>query len=53
MLHGLVSQSYSWREVMPALADKGFSCLAPDGIGHRSASKPQKRQFANDPDTLT
>lgn len=48
MLHGLVSQSYSWREVMPALAEKGFRSIAPDWIGHGSSSKPDKRQFAYD-----
>ncbi len=53
MLHGLVSQSYSWREVMPALADKGFRCIAPDWIGHGSSSKPDKRQFAYDPATFS
>lgn len=52
MLHGLVSQSYSWRDVMPALAEYGFRSIAPDWIGHGSSSKPDKRQFAYDPDTL-
>ena len=51
MLHGLVSQSYSWREVMPALAEQGFRSIAPDWIGHGSSSKPDKRQFAYDPTT--
>ena len=52
MLHGLVSQSYSWRDVMPALAEYGFRSIAPDWIGHGSSSKPDKRQFAYDPDTF-
>ncbi|NEQ50296.1 MAG: alpha/beta fold hydrolase [Leptolyngbya sp. SIO3F4] len=51
MLHGLVSQSYSWRDVMPALAEHGFRSIAPDWIGHGSSSKPDKRQFAYDPTT--
>ena len=51
MLHGLVSQSYSWRDVMPALAEYGFRSIAPDWIGHGSSSKPDKRQFAYDPAT--
>ncbi|MEM9264070.1 MAG: alpha/beta fold hydrolase [Cyanobacteria bacterium P01_F01_bin.13] len=46
MLHGLVSQGYSWRDVMPALAEQGFRSLAPDWIGHGSSSKPHKREFA-------
>ncbi|MEM7796510.1 MAG: alpha/beta fold hydrolase [Cyanobacteria bacterium P01_C01_bin.118] len=52
MLHGLVSQGYSWRDVMPALAAQGFRSIAPDWIGHGSSSKPDKRQFAYDPDTF-
>ncbi len=48
MLHGLVSQSYSWRDVMPALAEQGFRSIAPDWIGHGSSSKPDKREFAYD-----
>ncbi|MGD1855507.1 MAG: alpha/beta fold hydrolase [Leptolyngbyaceae cyanobacterium] len=51
MLHGLVSQSYSGRDVMPALAEYGFRSIAPDWIGHGSSSKPDKRQFAYDPAT--
>lgn len=52
LLHGLVSQSYSWRDVMPALGDQGFRTIAPDWIGHGSSSKPDKRQFAYDPHTF-
>ncbi|MGD1948354.1 MAG: alpha/beta fold hydrolase [Leptolyngbyaceae cyanobacterium] len=48
MLHGLVSQSYSWRDIMPALAEYGFHSIAPDWIGHGLSSKPDKRQFAYD-----
>lgn len=48
MLHGLISQSYSWREVMPALGKQGFRCIAPDWIGHGSSSKPDKRKFTYD-----
>lgn len=51
MLHGLISQSYSWREVMPALGEQGFRCIAPDWIGHGSSSKPDKRKFAYDQGT--
>lgn len=51
MLHGLVSQGYSWRDVMPALAERGFHSIAPDWIGHGASSKPDKREFAYDPAT--
>lgn len=48
MLHGLVSQGYSWRDVMPALAERGFRSIAPDWIGHGTSSKPDKGLFAYD-----
>ncbi|MEL6492226.1 MAG: alpha/beta fold hydrolase [Cyanobacteria bacterium J06621_3] len=48
LLHGLVSQSYSWRGVMAQLAEKGLSAIAPDWIGHGYSSKPDKREFAYD-----
>ncbi|MEM7062023.1 MAG: alpha/beta fold hydrolase [Cyanobacteria bacterium P01_B01_bin.77] len=51
MLHGLVSQSYSWRDVMPAIGDYGFRSIAPDWIGHGSSSKPDIRQFDYKPET--
>lgn len=51
MLHGLVSQSYSWRDVMPALGEQGFRSIAPDWIGHGSSSKPDIRQFDYKPET--
>lgn len=45
LLHGLVSQSYSWRGVLPVLADQGFRAIAPDWIGHGYSSKPDRRDF--------
>ncbi|MBE9068224.1 alpha/beta fold hydrolase [Leptolyngbya cf. ectocarpi LEGE 11479] len=51
MLHGLVSQSYSWRDVMPAIGEYGFRSIAPDWIGHGSSSKPDIRQFDYKPET--
>lgn len=46
LLHGLVSQSYSWREVLPALAEKGFRAIAPDWIGSGRSGKPEPLDFA-------
>ena len=43
LLHGLVSQSYSWRNTMAALAGAGFRALAPDWIGHGYSAKPEKK----------
>jgi len=46
LLHGLVSQSYSWRDVMPKLNEQGFRAIAPDWIGHGFSCFPEKRDFA-------
>ncbi len=45
LLHGLVSQSYSWREVMPALTEQGFRAIAPDWLGHGYSARPEPRDF--------
>jgi pimeloyl-ACP methyl ester carboxylesterase len=50
LLHGLPSQSYSWTEVMPSLAEKGYRCVAPDWIGFGRSAKPDRRDFAYTPD---
>lgn len=52
LLHGLPSQSYSWGEVMPSLADKGFRAIAPDWIGFGFSAKPDLRDFAYTPDAF-
>lgn len=52
MLHGLVSQGYSWRAVMGPLAEAGFRSLAPDWIGHGYSSKPDKSEFAYTPEAF-
>ncbi len=46
LLHGLVSQSYSWRNILPALAQQGTKAIAPDWIGFGFSAKPEKRDFA-------
>ncbi|MEM9906379.1 MAG: alpha/beta fold hydrolase [Cyanobacteria bacterium P01_D01_bin.44] len=52
LLHGIVAQSYSWRDVLKALADRGFRGLAPDWIGHGFSAKPDKSKFAYTPDAF-
>lgn len=52
LLHGIVSQSYSWRGVMAPLAEAGFRSLAPDWIGHGYSSKPDKSEFNYKPETF-
>ncbi len=49
LLHGLVSQSYSWRGVMAQLAAAGMRSVAPDWIGHGASAKPEKSEFAYTP----
>ena len=52
LLHGLPSQSYSWRKIMPALAAQGTRAIAPDWIGFGFSAKPEKREFAYTPDAF-
>lgn len=52
LLHGLPSQSYSWCELMPDLAEKGFLAIAPDWIGSGFSGKPETRHFAYTPDAF-
>jgi pimeloyl-ACP methyl ester carboxylesterase len=50
LLHGLLSQSYGWRYVLPALTEQGFRAIAPDWIGFGYSSKPDRRDFAYTPE---
>ncbi|MBL1175670.1 alpha/beta fold hydrolase [Pantanalinema sp. GBBB05] len=50
LLHGLVSQSYGWRHILPALADQGFWAIAPDWIGCGFSAQPDRRDFAYTPE---
>ncbi len=52
LLHGLISQSYSWRKVMPVLAEQGFRTIAPDWVGCGYSDKPDRREFAYTPERL-
>ncbi|MHC5732369.1 MAG: alpha/beta fold hydrolase, partial [Nostoc sp.] len=52
LLHGLVSQSYSWRNIIPALANQGTIAIAPDWIVYVFSAKPEKRDFAYTPDAF-
>jgi pimeloyl-ACP methyl ester carboxylesterase len=52
LLHGLVSQSYSWVVLMEELAAKGYRAIAPDWIGAGFSSKADKRDFAYTPDAF-
>lgn len=52
LLHGIVSQSYSWRNIIPALASQGTRAIAPDWIGYGYSAKPEKRDFPYTPDTF-
>lgn len=52
LLHGIVAQSYSWRNILPALAQQGSRAIAPDWLGAGFSSKPDKRDFAYTPDAF-
>ncbi len=52
LLHGIPAQSYSWREVLPALAKQGFRAIAPDWIGSGFSAQPDRRDFAYTPDAF-
>jgi haloalkane dehalogenase len=52
LLHGIVSQSYSWRHILPALASQGTRAIAPDWIGYGFSATPEKRDFAYTPDAF-
>lgn len=40
--HGFPSLSYSWRRIMPVLADAGYHVLAPDQRGYGGSSCPEE-----------
>lgn len=50
LLHGLPSQSLSWGDLMPMLAESGFSAIAPDWLGFGFSDKPDKRDFTYTPE---
>jgi len=51
-LHGLVSQSYSWRNILPAMANQGIRAIAPDWIGCGFSAKPEKSDFSYNPEAF-
>jgi pimeloyl-ACP methyl ester carboxylesterase len=42
--HGFLGTSYSWRKVMPLLAETGFSILVPDMRGYGDSEKPARTE---------
>lgn len=52
LLHGLPCHSYTWREVMPFLAEKGLLAVAPDWLGFGASAKPSLRDFPYTPDAF-
>ncbi|MEP6689670.1 MAG: alpha/beta fold hydrolase [Gemmatimonadaceae bacterium] len=41
LLHGFPEFSYSWRQLLPALASAGFHAVAPDLRGYNLSDKPR------------
>jgi pimeloyl-ACP methyl ester carboxylesterase len=52
LLHGLISQSYGWREVQPVLAEQGFRTIAPDWLGCGNSQIPDRLDFSYKPAAL-
>ena len=52
LLHGLLSQSYCWLEIMPTLSEYGYDTIAPDWIGWGFSDKPEKRDFTYTPEAF-
>jgi pimeloyl-ACP methyl ester carboxylesterase len=52
LLHGLVSQSYGYRHVLPALAEYSFRAIAPDWLGHGFSEQPDRRDFPYTPEAF-
>lgn len=52
LLHGLPAHSYTWRKIMPELAQTRYTAIAPDWIGCGFSAKPDKRDFAYTPDAF-
>lgn len=52
LLHGLLSQSYCWLEMMPTLAEYGYRAIAPDWLGWGFSDKPDKRDFQYTPEAF-
>ena len=52
LLHGLISQSYSWRQLMKELAEQNYRTIAPDWIGSGFSTKADKRDFSYTPDAF-
>jgi pimeloyl-ACP methyl ester carboxylesterase len=41
LAHGFPNLGYSWRRIIPALADAGYHVLAPDQRGYGGSSRPE------------
>jgi haloalkane dehalogenase len=44
-LHGEPTWSFLWRKVIPAVAEAGFRCIAPDLVGFGRSDKPTNIAF--------
>jgi haloalkane dehalogenase len=45
LLHGLLSQSFCWLEIMPILGEYGYHGIAPDWLGWGLSGKPEQKDF--------
>ena len=46
-IHGFPESWYSWRYQLPAIAEEGYHCVAPDMRGYGTSDKPQEIEAYN------
>ena len=49
LLHDILAQSYSWRHLLPVLAEQGHRAIAPDWPGFGMSDKPEPSDFDYSP----
>ena len=48
MIHGLAASLHDWDDLIPELAANGYSCYAPDLLGHGDSPKQDSRTYQMD-----
>jgi pimeloyl-ACP methyl ester carboxylesterase len=48
LIHGLAASSHDWDDLIPELATNGYTCYAPDLLGHGDSPKLDSRTYQMD-----
>ena len=48
LIHGIAASHHNWDDLMPLLAEQGFSSYALDLLGHGDSPKPASRAYQMD-----